>query len=315
MEIIKPKENELYNDYISRILSERNNTKDTENYQERHHIIPKSLGGSNEKSNLIWLYSQEHYYAHKLLALENPHNQSIQYAFFMMSNNCDKNGERKKNIKLTPEEYAEQRKILHGSMSGENNPMYGRIASEETRAKMRKSSRHLSGPNHPLYGTHRTEEQKKAQSEKVSQLQKGENNSFYGKKHTEASLEKMRKAHKGFKHKQETKEKMSKKMKGHLVSQECREKIVKSRRGKYSGKNNSNAKAVVCIETKQIFFTFKDAALWSGTSSTSISHFLRGDYKSAGEHPETGEKLHWRLATEKEIIEFNKSVETAGDTQ
>ena len=175
-------------------------------------------------------------------------------------------------------------------MSGENNPMYGRIASEETRAKMRKSSRHLSGPNHPLYGTHRTEEQKKAQSEKVSQLQKGENNSFYGKKHTEASLEKMRKAHKGFKHKQETKEKMSKKMKGHLVSQECR-------------------------ETKQIFFTFKDAALWSGTSSTSISHFLRGDYKSAGEHPETGEKLHWRLATEKEIIEFNKSVETAGDTQ
>ena len=53
MEIIKPKENELYNDYISRILSERNNTKDTENYQECHHIIPKSLGGSNEKNNLI----------------------------------------------------------------------------------------------------------------------------------------------------------------------------------------------------------------------------------------------------------------------
>lgn len=34
---------------------------------ETHHIIPKSLGGSNEKSNLVRLTYREHYVAHLLL--------------------------------------------------------------------------------------------------------------------------------------------------------------------------------------------------------------------------------------------------------
>ena len=37
-------------------------------YCERHHIIPKSEGGSNKKSNLVNLTAREHYIAHLLLA-------------------------------------------------------------------------------------------------------------------------------------------------------------------------------------------------------------------------------------------------------
>lgn len=37
-------------------------------YSERHHIIPKSLGGSNRKSNLVRLTAREHFVAHWLLA-------------------------------------------------------------------------------------------------------------------------------------------------------------------------------------------------------------------------------------------------------
>jgi len=36
-------------------------------YTERHHIIPKSLGGSNKKDNLVHLTAREHYVAHRLL--------------------------------------------------------------------------------------------------------------------------------------------------------------------------------------------------------------------------------------------------------
>lgn len=36
-------------------------------YFEKHHIIPKSLGGSNEQNNLVRLTYREHYIAHWLL--------------------------------------------------------------------------------------------------------------------------------------------------------------------------------------------------------------------------------------------------------
>lgn len=38
-----------------------------EGYTESHHIIPKSLGGSNEKENLVKLTPKQHYIAHRLL--------------------------------------------------------------------------------------------------------------------------------------------------------------------------------------------------------------------------------------------------------
>lgn len=37
-------------------------------YHERHHIVPKSEGGSDDKSNIIRLTAREHYIAHLLLA-------------------------------------------------------------------------------------------------------------------------------------------------------------------------------------------------------------------------------------------------------
>jgi hypothetical protein len=36
-------------------------------YLERHHIVPKSLGGTNKKSNLVSLTFREHFVCHRLL--------------------------------------------------------------------------------------------------------------------------------------------------------------------------------------------------------------------------------------------------------
>lgn len=37
-------------------------------YYEKHHITPKSLGGSNKNENLVFLTGREHFVAHMLLA-------------------------------------------------------------------------------------------------------------------------------------------------------------------------------------------------------------------------------------------------------
>lgn len=36
-------------------------------YFETHHIVPKSLGGTDDKNNLVNLTAREHYIAHLLL--------------------------------------------------------------------------------------------------------------------------------------------------------------------------------------------------------------------------------------------------------
>lgn len=41
-------------------------------YSERHHILPKCMGGTNAKENLVRLTAKEHFIAHKLLVRMHP---------------------------------------------------------------------------------------------------------------------------------------------------------------------------------------------------------------------------------------------------
>ena len=59
------------------------------------------------------------------------------------------------------------------------------------------------------------------------------------------------------------------------------------------GNKNSNAKAIICLETKQIFITIKEAIKWCGLNSNTISTYLAGKTNYAGKHPITKEPLHW----------------------
>lgn len=54
-------------------------------YYEVHHIIPKCLGGSDNKENLVKLTLREHYVCHKLLAEIYKDNKSIWHAYWMMT--------------------------------------------------------------------------------------------------------------------------------------------------------------------------------------------------------------------------------------
>lgn len=70
-----------YFDYINYIKQSNRKLK---GYFEVHHIIPKCLGGSNEKSNLVELTAKEHFLAHFLLTKIYPDNSKLIDAFRMM---------------------------------------------------------------------------------------------------------------------------------------------------------------------------------------------------------------------------------------
>lgn len=52
---------------------------------EKHHILPKCIGGTDDASNLVALSPRQHFVAHLLLAKIHPKNVGLLYAAFMMS--------------------------------------------------------------------------------------------------------------------------------------------------------------------------------------------------------------------------------------
>lgn len=55
---------------------------------ETHHIIPKSIGGSNKKDNLVNLTPKEHFICHKILIkiTEGEHKKKMSFALWRMCN-------------------------------------------------------------------------------------------------------------------------------------------------------------------------------------------------------------------------------------
>lgn len=150
MKAINSRQGENYIEYINRILKSRPNKK-IEKGQHRHHIIPKSLGGDNSSDNLIWLFASEHAKVHYLYSIEHPDCCGMIYAARTL---CSKNGEL-----LTDDEInwlsKHNAELQSKRVMGENNPMYGKHHSEESRRKnAEKQKGRAAGKNNPMYGVH-----------------------------------------------------------------------------------------------------------------------------------------------------------------
>lgn len=75
-----------YTRYYYALVEYRKATPASDQYTEKHHIIPKSLGGSNDADNIVVLTGREHYVAHRLLCkmTEGVSNQKMWLALHRM---------------------------------------------------------------------------------------------------------------------------------------------------------------------------------------------------------------------------------------
>ena len=72
-------------------IIERAKTRKLECYKEKHHIIPKCIGGRNEKSNIVELMAREHFLCHWLLHEIYQTNSKLAFAFWGMCNQKNAN--------------------------------------------------------------------------------------------------------------------------------------------------------------------------------------------------------------------------------
>ena len=58
---------------------------------ERHHVLPRCIGGGNEKENIVSLTPEEHYVAHQLLVKMYPKERGLLYAAIFMAKHSPNN--------------------------------------------------------------------------------------------------------------------------------------------------------------------------------------------------------------------------------
>ena len=109
-----------------------------DSYTERHHIVPRCLGGTNDPLNVVRLTPEEHYLAHQLLVKIYPDNPKLVYAAMLMTQ-CS-NGKRTNNklFGWIKRRMAEARRVPHNDERKLNNSkaQLGKKLTEETKAKM-----------------------------------------------------------------------------------------------------------------------------------------------------------------------------------
>lgn len=135
------------------LLVERARNRKLDGYTEKHHVIPRCIGGNDSPDNMVELTPEEHFVAHQLLIKLYPGNLGIAFAVICMSGNTSER--HKRNNKL----YGWLRKKA-------SEARRGRKLSEETRKRMSAA--------------------RQRDREKIRQ-------SLLGKKHTEETKQKMRK--------------------------------------------------------------------------------------------------------------------------
>lgn len=225
-------------------LISRGQNRLLEGYSEKHHIVPRCIGGSDEPKNLVYLTAEEHYVAHQLLVKIYPDHPKLIFAAHRMTS--DPHGHRSKNRLygwLRKQHSVAISKVMMGVKRGPH--------TEKTKRKMSKLKKqfYIDNPDKTTKGYKLpplSDEHKK----KISLALKG-------RKHSAEHIRRNSEAHKGqipwCKGKKrpslsiETKAKISNSLKGRTATEDTKAKMSKTRKGKpwtmarrlaYEAKNN-----------------------------------------------------------------------------
>jgi hypothetical protein len=195
---------------------------------EHHHILPKSLGGTDENNNLVYITAREHFVCHwlltKIYSTGEEHWKMLNALRMMRAEN--KNQQRY-DTKITSRVYAklkEEYAILQSERyRGENNPFFGKSHTKEAKQIISDAN---TGKNNAMKRIEEREKMRQLKTgkkrdpfsdewkAKMSESASGENNSRYGVTLTD-----------------ETKKKIGNKMKGRKQSPETVAKKAEAIRG------------------------------------------------------------------------------------
>jgi len=103
----------------------RAKTRSLTGYKERHHIIPRSLGGSDLKENLVHLTAKEHFVCHLLLTkmTDGESREKMIYAAWNMANQENNQQTRHRVCSRTYQYLRQQFSINHATRMTADNPM------------------------------------------------------------------------------------------------------------------------------------------------------------------------------------------------
>lgn len=143
----------LYNNIIKKYGTKFN---DKVEYKERHHIVPKSIGGLDIEDNLVYISARVHFICHRLLCKIYPNNSKLKFAFWAMCNQL--NGDVVRTYKVTSHTFNKAKKefSIVNSIRHKGKKMpddYCALLSK----RMMGNTINPKGKNNHLYGVARTE--------------------------------------------------------------------------------------------------------------------------------------------------------------
>jgi 5-methylcytosine-specific restriction endonuclease McrA len=185
--------------YYQIIARAQNRALSNDTYTEVHHIIPRSLGGNNVKDTLVNLTGREHFICHWLLTkmVTGDSQKKMAYACKRMMHSKNANQDRYKissrtyeNLRIQLNSILKDRKFTAEwkeklKQAARYRADNENLAAKEIRRKTmiaanqsRKGEKRLAttGEKNHMYGVRLT----------------GGNNHFFGKKHTEETLAKLK---------------------------------------------------------------------------------------------------------------------------
>ena len=224
----------IYDETIRKSI-DSNRIKSENSYFEGHHIIPKSLGGSNSKDNLVLLTAKEHYICHLLLMKIYENKDKKAYlkmcrAFNMMAVS---NGKHKRYINSrTYEKFKNDMYGKNGLLTGENAPFFGKTFSDSTRQKIserQKNNNSMKGKKPWNYGlTKESNNILKESGNRISISKTG--NTIHTQEHKDKISNKLKGKEKS-PFSQEHKDKIALARSKQIITQEHKDKISQATKG------------------------------------------------------------------------------------
>jgi hypothetical protein len=101
-----------------KLLCERGKTRNIVEYTEKHHIIPRCMGGTNKSENITHLTPEEHYIAHQLLIKMYPDHGGLIWAAIQMTRHSTNKRSNNKLYGWLKRRYHQETKKRTGNKNG-----------------------------------------------------------------------------------------------------------------------------------------------------------------------------------------------------